>query len=107
MLNELLNNIGSYLNGECALQDLEGWLLSNLQAILDSGDKKAMGLADELDADLVELSEGLIDERTIRERLENIVGLEKTVTFTFSEKESHEVVSASGEREALIILTRA
>lgn len=107
MFHELLEQIEGYLNAVYTLKDLEGWLLSNLQRILDSGDRKAIELADELDADLVELSEGLIDEKTIRERLEDTVRLEATITFTFPEKEPREVISTSGERETLIILSRA
>ncbi|MBI2909151.1 MAG: hypothetical protein HYX92_16015 [Chloroflexi bacterium] len=74
MLRELLNRIYDYVMGRSTLAGLETWLLSNLQEILDSGDDKAIHVANQLDADLVELGEGLIDEATFRQRLEALIG---------------------------------
>lgn len=71
MLNQLQTALNLSLAGYSDLQALEQWLLSNLQAILDSGDAVAISVANQLDADLVEFSEGLIDELTLREHLES------------------------------------
>lgn len=87
MFRELLERIESYMNAECGLKDLEGWLLSNLQTILDSGDRMAIELADELDADLVELNEALIDEQTLRERIESRIRQMNVISLAFSEVE--------------------
>ena len=73
MDQELLDHIRDYLNDQCTLQDLEVWVLSNLQKILDSGDKATIAIANEIDADLVELGEGLIDELTLREHLQSVI----------------------------------
>lgn len=73
MLAQLLNRIDSYLLLHCTLRDLEAWLLSNLQRILDSGEDTAIDLANEVDVDLVELGEDLIDELTFRERLQSYI----------------------------------
>jgi len=53
--------------------------LSNLQRILDSGDEAAIDVANEIDADLVELGEGLIDETTIREHLQSVISERDTI----------------------------
>lgn len=79
MDRELLYNIERYLNSHCTLQELESWLLSNLQRILDSGDEKAIDVANEIDADLVELGEGLIDETTIRGHLQRFISERDTI----------------------------
>ena len=86
MLTELLNRIDSYLLLHCTLRDLEAWLLSNLQRILDSGEEAAIELANEVDADFVQLGEGLIDELTFRERLQGYAGIRSTVSATASAK---------------------
>lgn len=70
MLAELLNTTNAYLMGRITLHQLEEWLLTNLQSILDCGDDRAIKIANELDADLVEFGENLIDKSTIREHLQ-------------------------------------
>lgn len=73
MLYQLLIYIHRYLDvADVAytLRDLETWLLSNLQRILDSSEDEAIEVANQIDADLIELGEGLINEATFRERLE-------------------------------------
>ncbi len=70
VLQSLVNRIDRYLIGAAALKELEAWLVANLQAILDSRDSRAIELANQLDADLVELGEGIIDAKDFRERLE-------------------------------------
>jgi len=67
------------LNDRCTLQDLESWVLSNLQRILDSGDEKAIAIANEIDADLVELGEGLIDELTLQKHLQGFISERDTI----------------------------
>ena len=67
---ELLKTIKSYVLGDITLQELEEWLLSNMQDILDSGDERAIEIANELDADLIELAEGIIDMSNIRDHLQ-------------------------------------
>lgn len=83
MITELLNRVDSYLLGKVSLQHLEEWLLSNLQSILDSGDNKAVDLANKLDADLVEVTEGLIDESAIREYLQRYVSDNQTLSIDY------------------------
>lgn len=95
MLTQLLNRIDSYLLLHCTLQDLEAWLLSNLQRILDFGQKTAIDLANEVDADLVELGEGLIDELTFRERLLSYIRIRDTLPFEYYETQPRDTVTTS------------
>ena len=74
----------SYLLLHCTRRELETWLLSNLQRILDSGEEAAIDLANKVDADLVELGEGLMDELTFRERLQSYGKIGDTVSATAS-----------------------
>jgi len=79
MDRELLDHIRDYLNDRCTLQDLEAWVLSNLQKILDSGDKATIDMANEIDADLVELGEGLVDELTLQKHLQRFISERDTI----------------------------
>ena len=62
------HRLKAYLARECSVPELEAWLLVNLQTILDSKDRTAIDLANKVDADLMELSEGLLDEKGFRVR---------------------------------------
>lgn len=64
----IAQRLKGYLARECSVQELEAWLLVNLQAILDSKDRTAIDLANKVDADLMELSEGILDEKGVRAR---------------------------------------
>ncbi len=83
MLGQLRRNIDRYLTGRSSLQNLERWLLSHLQQILDSGDAKATQIANQLDADLVELGEGLIDQTILRQQLQSYLREGETVRESF------------------------
>ncbi len=87
MLTQLLNHIDLYLILRCTMRDLETWLVSNLQRILDSGDSQAVEVANRVDADLIELGEALIDEVTLRERFASYVMIYNTVPISFFETE--------------------
>jgi len=99
MLAQLLNRIDSYLLLHCALRDLEAWLLSNLQRILDSGEDTAIDLANDVDADLVELGEDLIDELTFRERLQSYIRIRDTFPLEYYETQPSVTIDATTPRE--------
>lgn len=92
MLNELLNKLDHYLIEQCSLQELQTWLLTNLQDILASNDKKAIEVANNVDADIVEFHENLIDEVTLRERSESYIRLIETIRINFPETEATSTV---------------
>lgn len=83
MNKELLDYIRNYLDDQCTIQDLEAWVLSNLQRILDSGDEASIELANEIDADLVEIGEGLVDEAAFREHLHSLISMRETIPIDF------------------------
>ncbi len=68
MLYDLLNLVQGYLDGDLTVQAVEIWLTSRLQPIIRSGDPATTHLANSIDADLIELGEGLIGEETLKER---------------------------------------
>jgi len=69
MLNNLLNKINDYLIAKVSSRELEEYLLSNLQRILNSQDARAIELASKIDADFIELSEKLLDLSSLNDRL--------------------------------------
>lgn len=99
MLRQVLNYVNDYLNSYCTLRDLQTWLLSNLQRILDSGDEAAIEVANQIDADLVEFGEGLIDETAVRERIESYVRFRETIPFVLSETEHTATTHATAAAE--------
>jgi len=108
MLRQILNSVYDYLNGYRTLKDLQTWLLSNLQRILESGDEAAIEVANQIDTDLVELSEGLIDEMEVQGRIENYVRFGETIPFSLFETErpvtTHATVAAETFRNHLEVL---
>ena len=81
MLSALLSHLETYLNDGCPLQELERWLVAHLQEILDARDQAAIELANQIDAALVEFSAGVLDEVTLRQRLDGLLRLEKTIAL--------------------------
>lgn len=108
MLHQVLNYVYKYLNGQWTLKDIQTSLLSNLQRILESGDEVAIEVANQIDADLVELSEGLIDEVEIQERLVSYVRFGETIPFSLFETErpsaTHATVATETFRNHLEVL---
>ncbi len=95
MVSELLSNLNRYLIGQSSLRDLEAWLLGSLQHLLDSGDARVIEAANHLDADLVQLGEGVIDEVTLRGRLEGWFHQLETISVRFPEVPAFSVAGIS------------
>lgn len=74
----LLQTLVQYLGGSRSTSELEEWLVGNLQGFLDSEDKSAIELANQIDALFVELSEGLISEGQLRDSISRIVASHET-----------------------------
>jgi hypothetical protein len=55
-----------YLSRERSASELEEWLVGNMQDILNSGDRKAIDIANQVDALLVEMGERLLNEDQFR-----------------------------------------
>lgn len=105
MLQQVLTCAYKYLNGFWTLKDLQTWLLSNLQRILESGDRAAIEMANEIDADLVELNEGLVSEMEVRARLASYVSSRETIPFSVFETEhplsTHAAITAETFRNQM------
>ncbi len=94
-----------YLLGQITIENLEDWLVSNLQKILDSGDQDCIALANNLDVDVVELNEGLITTALIREHLQNYILNRQTTLIEYgqiSSVDEVEFVAASSEASTVI-----
>ena len=86
LLSEIVEKIDSYLNGLSSDRQLEGWIVANLQRILDSGDTEAIRLADEVDASFIEVGEGIIDQSILHRRFDDLVRDARPIPFEFGER---------------------
>ncbi len=84
MKKELHQKIESYLNGTISIDDLEVWLVSNLQGILDSGDDEIIEIANQIDADLVELREEILSMEDLYDHLQSHLGQLETISVDIS-----------------------
>lgn len=62
MIDSLRTALNQYVNREIDLGAFEDWVISHLQAILDSHDQPSIDIAQNLDARFIELGEDLITE---------------------------------------------
>jgi hypothetical protein len=82
MLQRLLNELNRYANGLITRRQLETWLVSHLQAILNSGDSRAIEVANEIDGRLMELGEDLTTEEEFRQSIEAVVRIGETIVVS-------------------------
>lgn len=73
MLDQLLDLVEAYLDGKVAVRDLETWVVSSLQAILDSEDEEVVTAVNEVDAGLVEYVAGVLDDDLLEKRLRDVL----------------------------------
>ncbi len=69
LLSEMLDKINGYLSGAYSDDELEGWIVSNIQRSMDLGDATTSHILDEVDVSFVELGEGIITLAEFKERL--------------------------------------
>ena len=69
MRQEILQQISDCINGKSTIREFEAWMLSNLGVILNSEDGELIAMANDIDADFMEFSEGIINEKVLKERL--------------------------------------
>ncbi len=81
MADQLVAQIEEYLRGKASLDDLTRWVLSNLQSILDSGDREAVRLANAVDTELIRFSEELLTVEALEDRLRSLAGRQTTIPF--------------------------
>ena len=85
MYQPLLTELSRYSDGLSTARDLETWLVSELQNVLDTGDQEAIGLANEVDGILVELSEALTSEPESLASIQALVRMAETRTVEYAE----------------------
>ena len=102
---DLLDRIDRYLVGETTARELEIWLISNLQRILDSKDESAINLANAVDAGLVNLSEKVIDIAEFHSTLDALMRAARTHDFEFGETKlsTNDIVDSENELVVLDI----
>jgi hypothetical protein len=83
--SEFVTRLEHFLSGSMTLVELQEWVLANLQAILDSGDSTIIEAANKIDADLIGINEGLIDESSFMETLHGLRDKLQTIDVKFSE----------------------
>jgi hypothetical protein len=66
MLEAILEQVQAYVAGATTLREMEVWLLDRFDAIMEAGDWDAMVLANDLDADLVEVKQGRLSEDALK-----------------------------------------
>ncbi|MBI2170851.1 MAG: hypothetical protein HYU30_02355 [Chloroflexi bacterium] len=69
MLDEILDQVEAYLGGLTTLRELEFWVMDSFDAVMGMGDWDAMVLANDLDADLVEVKQGRLSEDALKDSL--------------------------------------
>ena len=70
MRNRLRNKLLELLIGDLTLKNFQEWLLASLQKILDSNDSVTVDIANEMDANLIAVGEGLLDFNTLLRSVE-------------------------------------
>jgi len=93
--DELATALSRFLNGVCTLDSFQEYLLSHLQAILDSKDALAIEVANELDADLIQLSERLIDDTAFLNRVQSWEARLRTVLVELFDQQEKEFAVAA------------
>ena len=84
---QLVTALSRFLNGVSTLDSLQDWLLSHLQAILDSDDALVIQAADDLDAALMQLGEQLLDEATLLSRVKSWEACLQTISVDVSDRQ--------------------
>jgi hypothetical protein len=88
---EILQIFRNYLSGKTRLNDLEDWVLSRIQGILNSGDQEAIALIDRVDALLIEIGAGLASEEDLFNAIACSVSDADTIRLDLSLNEAPDV----------------
>lgn len=85
MYQPLLSELSRFATGQSTASELERWLVSELQSILDSRDEEAIDLVNQVDSMLIEFGEGLATERDLLERVQAAVRMAETLRVQIAE----------------------
>ncbi|MBI4202579.1 MAG: hypothetical protein HY532_05645 [Chloroflexi bacterium] len=70
MIEQIMVLMEGYLAGDISWQEMEGWFANNIDELMDEGDWEGLVLADQVDADLMEVSKGVLTEEEFRIRVQ-------------------------------------
>jgi hypothetical protein len=76
---EVLQVFRKYVSGMVRMNDLEDWILSHIQGILNSGNQEAIALIDEVDALLIEIGAGISSEQDLFDTISRFISDAETV----------------------------
>jgi len=77
--DQILQIFRDYLSGKMRLSNLEDWILSHIQGILNSGDQEAIAMIDQVDAFLIEIGVGVASEKDILNAISGFVANAETI----------------------------
>ena len=80
---EILQVFRDYVFGKVRLLDLEDWVLSHIQGILDSGDQEAIAMIDRVDALLIEIGAGVASEEELLNAISGFLSDAETLILNF------------------------
>lgn len=83
-----------YLSQTWSIVELEDWLVGNLQDILSSGDHKTIEIANQVDALLVDKSEGLINEDQFKKSVSELVSEQSLLSVANTSGSNNKIISS-------------
>lgn len=75
----LFQKAAEYVDGTIDLQELEEWLLPNLENILDSGNENSIALAKLIEGGAIEIQVGLSSRKKLSQELKKLLPSSKAV----------------------------
>ena len=75
----LFQKATEYVDGTIDLQELEVWLLPNLENILDAGNENSIALAKLIEGGAIEIQAGLSSRKKLSQELKKLLSSSKAV----------------------------
>ncbi len=95
MFRQIAGEVQRYLLGSSSLMELEAWVVANTQRIIESGDPRALYVANQIDADIIDLGERSLDEVEFKTKLRNYIGMNETIHVELGQAAATTVSGAS------------
>lgn len=96
-----MEELEKYVSGSSSEIDLERWVISNYQQILDSGEESAAMLANEVNALFIEQSEDLVSKEELQYTFNEILCRERSTVYSQLGQNPVRVVAASSVHKRL------
>jgi hypothetical protein len=99
--HKIIEELKKYVSGSSSEKDLEQWVLSNYQLILDSGEESAVMLANEINALFVEQSEDLVSKEEMQYAFEEILRREESTVYSHLGQSPVRIAAVNSVRKRL------